>query len=395
MAKQEVFIVSSQRTPIGSFGGSLTPLTATELGAHAAEGCITASSIPKELIEELIFGNVCSANLGQAPARQVAIKVGLRAEVCCTTINKVCASGMKSLTVGAQAIRLGDRDIVMVGGMESMSNCPYYLTKTRWGNKYGHHEVIDGLQKDGLQDVYEQLAMGLFADRAATRYEISREEQDHYTIRSYKAAAETWTRLQFNGEVTPITIDLGKGKIIEILQDEEFSKVDFNKIPNLKPAFSKEGTVTAANASKISDGGAATIIMSEKKMKELGLKPLARVVAYADAEQEPQWFTTSPVQAANLALKKAGLTVSDIDLYEVNEAFAMVPLAFIKLLDIELEKVNIRGGAVSLGHPLGASGARIVTTLTHTLLHSDGRYGMAAICNGGGGATAVIIEKCS
>ncbi len=393
MVNQEVYIVAAQRTPIGSFGGSLATLSAIDLAVHAVRSCINTARIESEIIEEVLFGNVCSAGLGQAPARQVALKSGLLPQVCCTTINKVCASGMKALTLGTQAISLGDRDVVLVGGMESMSNVPYYLTKTRWGNKYGNHEVIDGLHKDGLQDVYDQLAMGVFADRTAEKHQINREEQDQYTIKSYQAAAKAWSNGKFSREVMPINIDLGKGKINSLSSDEEYLKVDFDKIPTLKPAFSKDGTITAANASKISDGASALVLMSGKKVKELNLHPLGRVVSYADAEQEPQWFTTSPAIAASIALKKSGLSLRDMGVFEINEAFAVVALAFIKLLDIDSEIVNINGGAVSLGHPLGASGARIITTLTHILNESTARYGLAAICNGGGGATAVIIEK--
>ena len=340
------------------------------------------------------MGNVYSANLGQAPARQVALKAGLPHHTSCTTINKVCASGMKALMLGAQSIALGMRDLMIVGGMESMSNVPFYLSKVRWGNKYGNFEGIDGLQRDGLQDAYDQNAMGVSADATAARYQIGREEQDEYTIRSYKLAASAWDNNLFTHEVSPVSIESGQGKTTIINKDEEFVKVNFDKIPSLKPVFSKDGTVTAANASTINDGAVALLIASGSKVKELGLSPIARVVAYADAEQDPKWFTTTPTIAAPLALKRAGLGLYDMDYFEVNEAFAVVALAFAKLLDINIEKMNVRGGAVALGHPLGASGARIIGSLANILKDQNGRYGLAAICNGGGGASAVILERC-
>lgn len=390
----EVYIIAARRTPFGSFGGGLLPLSATELGARAIRACLESIKFDPGLIEEVVLGNVYSANLGQAPARQAALKAGLPYHTSCTTINKVCASGMKSLMMGAQSIALGMRDIMIVGGMESMSNVPFYLSKVRWGNKYGNFESIDGLQKDGLQDAYDLNAMGVSADATAARYHISREEQDQYAIRSYKLAAAAWENNLFNDEVSPVTIESNQGKVTVIDKDEEYLKVHFDKIPSLKPAFSKDGTVTAANASTINDGAVALLIASGFKVKELGLSPIARIVAYADAEQDPKWFTTTPAIAAPLALKRAGLGVNDMDYFEVNEAFAVVALAFAKLLDINIDKMNVRGGAVALGHPLGASGARIIGSLANILKDQNGRYGLSAICNGGGGASAVILERC-
>lgn len=391
---KEVYIIATRRTPFGSFGGGLMSMSATELGARAVRACLDSIMIDPYQIEEVIMGNVYSANLGQAPARQVALKAGLPHHTSCTTINKVCASGMKALMLGAQSIALGMRDLMIVGGMESMSNVPFYLSKVRWGNKYGNFEGIDGLQRDGLQDAYDQNAMGVSADATAARYQIGREEQDEYTIRSYKLAASAWDNNLFTHEVSPVSIESGQGKTTIINKDEEFVKVNFDKIPSLKPVFSKDGTVTAANASTINDGAVALLIASGSKVKELGLSPIARVVAYADAEQDPKWFTTTPTIAAPLALKRAGLGLYDMDYFEVNEAFAVVALAFAKLLDINIEKMNVRGGAVALGHPLGASGARIIGSLANILKDQNGRYGLAAICNGGGGASAVILERC-
>jgi acetyl-CoA C-acetyltransferase len=391
---KEVYIIATRRTPFGSFGGGLMPMSATELGARAVRACLDSIMIDPYQIEEVIMGNVYSANLGQAPARQVALRARLPHHTSCTTINKVCASGMKALMLGAQSIALGMRDLMIVGGMESMSNVPFYLSKVRWGNKYGNFEGIDGLQRDGLQDAYDQNAMGVSADATASRYQIGREEQDEYTIRSYKLAASAWDNNLFTHEVSPVIIESGQGKTTIINKDEEYVKVNFDKIPSLKPVFSKDGTVTAANASTINDGAVALLIASGSKVKELGLSPIARVVAYADAEQDPKWFTTTPTIAAPLALKHAGLGLYDMDYFEVNEAFAVVALAFAKLLDINIEKMNVRGGAVALGHPLGASGARIIGSLANILKDQNGRYGLAAICNGGGGASAVILERC-
>lgn len=389
----DVYIVSAVRTPIGSFGGTLASVTAPELGAVAIKGVLHQIAFPADGIEEVFFGNVCSANLGQAPARQASVKAGLPFEVCCTTINKVCASGMKALMMGAQSIQLGSRDVVMVGGMESMSNVPYYLPQARWGSKYGNGETIDGLQKDGLQDAYSLQAMGISADQTAERYHISRAQQDEYAIRSYRLAAQSWESGLFDQEVVGVDIERANGKRIVLSRDEEFSKVNFEKIPLLKPAFTPSGTVTAANASTINDGAAALLLVSGKKLKELGVKPLARIVAFSDAEQDPAWFTTSPTIAAPLALKRAGLTLNDMDYFEVNEAFSVVAIAFSTILNLNPDKINIKGGAVALGHPLGASGARILVTLAHILKEKQAKYGLAAICNGGGGASAVILEN--
>lgn len=389
----DVYIVSAVRTPIGSFGGTLASVTAPELGAVAIKGVLHQIAFPADGIEEVFFGNVCSANLGQAPARQASVKAGLPFEVCCTTINKVCASGMKALMMGAQSIQLGSRDVVMVGGMESMSNVPYYLPQARWGSKYGNGETIDGLQKDGLQDAYSLQAMGISADQTAERYHISRAQQDEYAIRSYRLAAQSWESGLFDQEVVGVDIERANGKRIVLSRDEEFSKVNFEKIPLLKPAFTPSGTVTAANASTINDGAAALLLVSGKKLKELGVQPLARIVAFSDAEQDPAWFTTSPTIAAPLALKRAGLTLNDMDYFEVNEAFSVVAIAFSTILNLNPDKINIKGGAVALGHPLGASGARILVTLAHILKEKQAKYGLAAICNGGGGASAVILEN--
>lgn len=390
---EDVFIVSAVRTPIGSFGGSLASVSAPELGSIAIRACMERAKVNPEQVEEVYFGNVCSANLGQAPARQAAVKSGLPYEVCCTTVNKVCASGMKALMLGAQSIQLGARDVIVTGGMENMSAVPYYLPQARWGSKYGNTEAIDGLQKDGLQDAYNGHAMGISADQTAVQYEISRMEQDEYAIRSYNLATQAWDKGLFDREIVPVSIERPNGKSISLTRDEEYTKVNFEKIPHLKAAFSPGGTVTAANASTINDGAAALLLVSGRKLKELGLTPLARIVAFSDAEQDPAWFTTTPTIAAPLALKKAGLNLADMDYFEVNEAFSVVSLAFIKILGLDPARINIRGGAVALGHPLGASGARILVTLTHILKDKDSRYGLAAICNGGGGASAVILEN--
>jgi acetyl-CoA C-acetyltransferase len=390
---QEVYIVSAGRTPIGSFGGALGKVTAPELGAITIRHCLETLKLEPGVVEEVYFGNVCSANLGQAPARQAAVKAGLPYEVCCTTINKVCASGMKAVMLATQSIQLGYRDIMVAGGMESMSNVPYYLPQARWGSKFGNSESVDGLQKDGLQDAYSLNAMGISADQTAEKFQISRAEQDEFAIRSYRLAAESWKQGLFNKEVIPVNFEKNTGKQVSLAVDEEFTKVNFEKIPQLKPAFSPSGTVTAANASTINDGAAALLLVSGKKLKELGLTPLARIVSFSDAEQDPAWFTTTPAIAAPLALKKAGLALNDINYFEVNEAFAVVAMVFSKILNLDPEKVNIRGGAVALGHPLGASGARILVTLAHILRDKNSRYGLAAICNGGGGASSVILEN--
>jgi len=390
---QEVFIISAVRTPIGSFGGSLSGVSATRLGATAIRGAIEKAGVPADQVNEVIMGNVVSANLGQAPARQAARFAGLPDNVPCTTVNKVCASGMKAITFGAQSIMLGMNDIVVAGGMENMSQIPYYIPNARWGYKYGNTELVDGLAKDGLTDVYDQHAMGVFADRTAAKYGITREQQDTYAIDSYKRTAEATGNGYLASEIIPVEIPQKKGDPLRILDDEEYRKVVFDKIPGLRPAFTPDGTVTAANASTINDGATALILASEAAVKRLGLKPIAVIRGFADAEQAPEWFTTSPTVAAPKALKMAGLSAQDISYFEVNEAFSVVALAFEKILEVNHDKNNIFGGAVSLGHPLGASGARIVTTLCNVLQQKDGKYGLAAICNGGGGASALVIER--
>ena len=338
------------------------------------------------------MGNVVSANLGQAPAKQAALKAGLPPNIPCTTINKVCASGTKAIMLAAQAIQLGQADIIVAGGMESMSNVPYYVPKARFGYKYGNAELVDGLARDGLVDVYDECAMGLFADKTAQKYTISREEQDAYTVQSYQRSEASTKNGQFSAEIVPVDVTGRKGTVT-VSDDEEYKNVIYDKIPTLKAAFSTDGTVTAASSSPISDGASAVVVMSRRKADELGLKPLVRILAYADAEQEPQWFTTAPTKAVPLAIERAGLTLEDIDFFEINEAFAVVPLAFSKVLNVPQEKMNVLGGAVSIGHPLGASGARIFTTLTNVLQQNGGRYGAVGICNGGGGASAIVVEK--
>ncbi|WP_439554787.1 acetyl-CoA C-acyltransferase [Dyadobacter sp.] len=392
--KQEVYILSAVRTPIGSFGGALSTVHAARLGAAAIRGALDQSGLKPEQVDEVIMGNVVSANLGQAPARQAAIYAGLPNHVICTTVNKVCASGMKAVVFGAQAIQLGDAEVVVAGGMENMSLIPYYLPKARNGYGYGHGEITDGLLKDGLTDVYDQIGMGVCGDRTADKYEITREQQDEYAILSYTRSAESSANGSFAKELISVEVPSPKGgDSTWVTEDEEFKKVKFEKIPSLKPVFSKEGTVTAANASTINDGAAALVLAGSSTVEKGGLRPLARIVAYADAEQDPAWFTTTPVIATEKVLAKAGLSIEDIDYFEVNEAFAVVALAYMQALQIDVNKVNVFGGAVSLGHPLGASGARIITTLLSVLNHKNAKYGLAAICNGGGGASAVIIER--
>src|SRR5687768_8943235 len=363
------------------------------LGAKAIQSAVEVAGVAVDQVEEVLMGNVVSANLGQAPARQAALGAGLPNTVPCTTINKVCSSGMKAIMFGAQSIALGQAEIIVTGGMESMSNVPFYVPTARWGNKYGNTELIDGLVKDGLTDVYSQTAMGVSADKTAEKYNISREMQDEFAIDSYKRAQKATKGGRFKEEIVPIEMMQRKGPAVVIDQDEECFKVDFDKIPTLRPSFGSEGTVTAANASTLNDGASAVVLVSEETVKRLGLKPLARIVSYADAAHDPFWFTTAPTLAAPLALKRAGLKAEDIDFYEVNEAFAVVTLAFEQTLNIDHDKVNVHGGACSLGHPLGASGNRIVTTLSHILQKNNGRYGLATLCNGGGGASAIVIER--
>lgn len=389
---KKVYIVSAVRTPLGSFGGSLSKISATQLGSIAMKGAYEGK-VDASSIQEVYFGNVCQANLGQAPARQAALGAGLNLSVPCTTINKVCSSGMKSVMLGAQSIMLGQNDIVMTGGMESMSNIPYYLPKMRWGSKYGSGEVVDGLQKDGLTDAYNHQAMGTSADATATKFGISREDQDRYSIQSYKRAAAATEAGKFKDEIIPVPVPQRKGDPIMVTEDEEFKNVRFEKIPSLRPAFTKDGTVTAANASTINDGASALLLASEDAVKAHGLTPIAEIVSFADAAHEPEWFTTAPTLAAPLALKRANLGIDDVDFFEVNEAFAVVTMAFNKELNVSEDKVNVNGGAVSLGHPLGASGARILTTLNHVLRQNNGEFGCATLCNGGGGASAIVIKN--
>lgn len=390
---QKTFIISAVRTPIGSFGGALSTVAAPQLGAVAIKAAVAKAGISTDHIEEILFGNVCSANVGQAPARQAAIFGGLSNKTNATTINKVCASGMKSIIFGSQSIELGQNNIVVAGGMENMSMIPFYLAKARYGYGYGNGELIDGLAKDGLQNVYDGSAMGCFADATAQKYGISRQEQDAFAVQSYRRSAEAWANGMFADEVVPVEITDKKGNVKVISEDEEYKNVNFEKIPTLRPVFTKDGTVTAANASTINDGAAALVLSSAEGIEKHGLKATARIIAYADAEHEPEWFTTAPIKAAEKALKRAGLNINDIDFFEINEAFSAVPMAFCKVMELSYDKVNIFGGAVSLGHPLGCSGARIVTTLINVLHQKNARYGMAAICNGGGGASAIIIER--
>lgn len=388
-----VYIVSAVRTPIGSFGGKLAGFTATELGSKAIAGALDKAGVDPSMIQEVLMGNVISSNLGQAPAKQASIGAGIPNTVPTTLINKVCASGMKATMLGAQSIMLGMNDLVVAGGMESMSNIPFYVPKARWGYKYGGGEFVDGLERDGLKDAYDHNAMGVCADATAAKYQISREAQDAFAIRSYQLAAESTASGLLGKEIVPVSIPQRKGDPVMMTEDEEFRNVMFDKIPSLRAVFTKDGTVTAANASTINDGASAMVLASEKAVKEHNLTPVARIVSFADASHEPQWFTTAPAKAAPIALQRAGLTLQDMDYFEVNEAFAVVVLAFNQAMGLDPEKVNVFGGAVSLGHPLGASGARILTTLNNVLHHHQGKYGLAAICNGGGGASAMIIER--
>ena len=390
---EEVFIVSIVRTPIGSFGGTLSSFSATQLGSLAIKGALSRQNIAPNEVQEVFMGNVVSANLGQAPARQAAIGAGIGTNVPCTTINKVCASGMKAAMLGAQSIMLGINDVVVAGGMESMSNIPYYIPKARYGYKYGHGQLVDGLMHDGLWEVYNGFPMGSCADNTAKEMNISREEQDEYAIRSYKRAAKATEDGDFKSEIIPVEIPQRKGDPILMDTDEEYKNVFFDKIPSLKPVFNPEGTVTAANASTINDGASAMVLMSKRKMESLGLKPVAKIIGFADAAQDPIWFTTAPSLAIPKAIQRAGLKPEDIDFYEINEAFSVVALANNKTLGLDAEKVNVLGGAVALGHPLGASGARIMATLTTVLTKHKGEYGVAGICNGGGGASAIVIQK--
>jgi acetyl-CoA C-acetyltransferase len=388
----EVYIVAATRTPIGSFGGSLSSFTATQLGGIAIRSALERSGLKPEQVQEVYMGNVLSANLGQAPATQAAKFAGLP-DLPTTTINKVCASGTKAIMLGAQSIQLGQNDIVIAGGMESMSNTPYYLDKARNGYRLGHGQIIDGLIKDGLWDVYNDFHMGSAAELCSVEYNISREAQDEYATESYHRAQAAQAEGKFTAEITPVEIKDKKGEVTAVANDEDPHAVKFDKIPTLKPVFKKDGTVTAANASALNDGAAALVLMSKQKAEELGIKPLARIIAYADTQQEPERFTTAPSKAIPLALHRTGLKSSDIDYFEINEAFSVVSIANNQLLELDPAKVNIHGGAVAMGHPLGASGARIVVTLLSVLEQNKGKYGVAGICNGGGGASAIVVEN--
>lgn len=389
---KEVYIVSAVRTAIGAFGGTLAGVSATKLGAAAIKGALEKINLDPKLVTDVYMGSVLQANLGQAPARQAAKFAGLPDSVNCTTVNKVCASGMKSISMAAQSIMLGDAEIVVAGGMENMSSVPYYIETNRWGAKYGHGQLIDGLAKDGLTDVYGNTAMGICAELCAKEYGFSREDQDAFAVESYKRSAAAWAAGKFKEEVIGVTVSTKKGDI-NFIEDEEYKNVNFEKIPTLKPVFQKDGTVTAANASTMNDGAAALVLMSKEKAESLGLKPLAKIKGYADGEREPERFTIAPSLALPKAVEKAGLKMSDISYFELNEAFSVVGLANVKIMNLDASKVNVNGGAVSIGHPLGASGARIIVTLINVLKQNNAKYGAAGICNGGGGASALVIEN--
>lgn len=390
---REVFIVGAKRTPLGSFNGALSSVPATKLGAVAIKAALEQAGLSVDQVEEVLMGNVLQAGVGQAPARQASKFAGIPDHVPATTINKVCASGMKAIALGMQSIQLGYADVVVAGGMENMSLAPHYLTNSRAGYKYGNFQAIDAIVHDGLTDVYSNTLMGLCAETCATEYNFSREDQDNFAIESYKRSAKAWAEGKFNDEIAPVTISTKKGDIT-ISEDEEYKNVKFDKIPELRPVFKKDGTVTAANASTINDGAAVMVLVSGEKLKELGLTPLAKIVGVADAEQAPEWFTTTPSEALPKAVKRANLEMSDLDFVELNEAFSVVGLANIKLMNLDPSKVNVNGGAVSLGHPLGASGARVMVTLLNVLKQNNGKIGGAGICNGGGGASAMVIENC-
>ncbi|MBA6152627.1 acetyl-CoA C-acyltransferase [Gelidibacter maritimus] len=389
---KEVVIVSAARTPIGSFLGALSTIPAPRLGAVAIIGALNKINLKPDLVQEVIMGNVVQAGTGQAPARQAAIYAGIPNTVPCTTVNKVCASGMKAVMQAAQAIALGDADIIVAGGMENMSLIPHYL-HARTGTKFGPATLIDGMQKDGLVDAYDENAMGVCADECAIEYKFSREDQDAFAIQSYKRSAAAWDAGKFDNEVVPVEVPQRRGDAIVVSKDEEYTNVKMDKIPALRPAFTKDGTVTAANASTINDGAGAVVLMSKEKADELGLKPLAIIRSYADAAQEPKWFTTAPAKALPKALDKAGISLNDVDYFEFNEAFSIVGLANMKILGLDDSNVNVNGGAVSLGHPLGCSGVRIIITLLNVLEQNNAKIGAAAICNGGGGASAMVIER--
>jgi acetyl-CoA C-acetyltransferase len=392
MMNKKIVIVSAVRTPIGSFMGCLSTVSAPRLGAIAIKGALEKIQLASDAIDEVFMGNVIQAGIGQAPARQAALYAGLPNSIPCTTINKVCASGMKAVMMGAQAIQTADAEIVIAGGMENMSLTPHY-TYLRNGHKFGPATMIDGLQKDGLTDAYDGNAMGVFADLCATEYNINREDQDNFAIQSYERATKAWETGKFDSEIVSVEVPQRKGEPLLVTKDEEFTNVNLDKIPYLNPVFTKDGTVTAANASTLNDGAAALILMGEEKALALGLKPLAYIRGYADAAQEPKWFTTSPALAIPKALEKAELSIDDVDYFELNEAFSVVGLVNSRLLNLDSTKVNVNGGAVSLGHPLGCSGARILVTLLNVLEQNKAKIGVAAICNGGGGASAIVIER--
>ncbi len=388
----DVYIVSAVRTPMGSFNGMFSSIPATQLGATAIKGALSKAGVDAKEVNEVFMGNVLQAGVGQAPARQASIFAGISEEVPCTTVNKVCASGMKAVMLGAQSIMIGQNDCVVAGGMENMSLVPHYLMNSRKGYKYGDFKAIDGLAHDGLTDVYNNYMMGNAAENTAKEMNISREAQDNFAIESYKKSADAWSKGRFNEEIVGVEVPQRKGDPVVITEDEEYKNVFFDKIPALRPVFAKDGTVTAANASTMNDGAAAIILMSKAKMDALGLKPLAKIRGFADAAQKPEWFTTAPAKALPIALERANCSVSDIDVFEINEAFSVVSLANNQLLNLDASKVNVNGGAVSLGHPLGASGARIIVTLIHALKQKGGQLGAAGICNGGGGASALVLE---
>jgi len=390
---REVVIVSAVRTPMGSFGGVLSSVSATQLGATAIKGAINKSGIDANLVEEVFMGNVLQANLGQAPARQAAIFAGLSKDVPCTTINKVCSSGMKSVMLAAQSIKAGDNDIVIAGGMENMSSVPHYFAKGRNGQKLGDMKLIDGLVKDGLTDVYNKVHMGNCAEICAKDMNFTREQQDEFAIESYNRSAKSWEDGKFADEIVPLVVPQRRGEDIVVTEDEEYKNVRLDKIPTLRAVFDKEGTITAANASTLNDGASALLLMSAEKAKELGLTPLAKITGYADAAQDAEWFTTAPAKALPIALNKANTSITDVDYFELNEAFSVVGLANIEILNLSSDKVNVNGGAVSLGHPLGSSGSRIIVTLINVLKQNNAKIGAAAICNGGGGASAIVIES--
>lgn len=391
----QIYIISAARTPMGAFGGALAKVSATDLGAVAIEKAIKKAQIDKDKIEAIVMGNVLSANLGQAPARQASIAAGLPEDVCATTINKVCASGMKAISVIFNDIKLKNYDVGIAGGMENMSLVPHYISNSRTGMSFGHSTLIDGMLKDGLTDVYNQTSMGVSGDKTADKYEITREQQDEYAIQSYVRSKEAWNSGAFEGEIAPVLVPQKKGDPVIVTEDETYKQVNFEKMKLLRPAFSENGTVTAANASSINDGASAIVVASKLFIENENINPIAKIIAYAEAEQDPTFFTTTPILATKKVLAKANLTLSDIDFFEVNEAFAVVPLAFMKELKIDCSKVNVFGGAVSLGHPLGSSGSRIVVTLLNVLKNKKAKYGLATICNGGGGASAIIIENLS